>query len=189
MVAGYLWDAEGDRKWPGARQPYPGLGCHRLRPRRCWSRKQCLAWSSSSYPLPLLLAPLFCRGHSRRGQVNSMPFTPAQIKKQDTNSTVPQTPGPGPWPVGGRAGGRLSRGRQGRKAAPNRCEGSPCTCSLQTTSGGVIHRGQHARGSEGSSRMTKTQTLFSNMHSCVIGGRCEAPGTQKGVWWVWKCHA
>ena len=53
----------------------------------------------------------------------------------------------------------------------------------------VIHQGQHARGWEGSSRMTKTQTLFSNMHSCMIGGRSEAPGTQKGVWWVWKHHA
>lgn len=37
--------------------------------------------------------------------------------------------------------------------------------------------------------MTKTQTLFSNMDSCMIGGRHEAPGTQKSVWWVWKRHA
>lgn len=127
----------------GTRQPYTGLGCHRLRPRRCWSRKQCLAWPSSSSPLPLLLPPLCpsCGGHSKGDELTQcLPHLP-KYKSRMPIALRPGTQGQDPgqweaWPVGGRAGGRLSGGRQGRHAAPNSCEGSPCTSSLQTTSGG-----------------------------------------------------
>ena len=71
------------------------------------------AWPGLHHPppLPLLLPPLSCGGHSRRVQVNPVPSTPAQIQKRDTGNTAPRNPGPGPWPVAGRAGGQLSGGR------------------------------------------------------------------------------